>query len=194
MKNYELYLEVLNKKLEGFFENQKPYIFCQKGCAKCCQNAEFPFSELEVKYLLEGFLSLPKEIQDVIEANIVKLINEKKAFGGEKFLYTCPFLIDNVCSLYKYRGIVCRTFGLIANRAEEKVKVPFCYQEGLNYSNVIDLETGKLSLQKLKELSAGVEPVGFNIGYEFLTGERVERAFNLHFGEKKPLIEWFLDV
>ena len=54
-KNYELYLSQIDSKLKDFFERQKPYIHCKLGCAKCCKNAEFPYTRLEVTYLLNGF-------------------------------------------------------------------------------------------------------------------------------------------
>ena len=56
MENYLKYLEFIDSKLHKFFERQKDYIFCKKGCAKCCKNAEFPYSLIELKYLLTGFL------------------------------------------------------------------------------------------------------------------------------------------
>ena len=61
-ENYEKYLEFLNLKLQGFFENQKPYIFCKKGCAKCCKNAQFPFSCVEVAYLTSKLKTLDENI------------------------------------------------------------------------------------------------------------------------------------
>ena len=59
LQNYEKYLEFLNTKLNKFFEQQEPYIFCKDGCSLCCQNAQFPYSLLEVQYLLKGLFELP---------------------------------------------------------------------------------------------------------------------------------------
>ena len=72
--NYAVYLEFLNEKLKKFFESQKPYIFCRKGCAKCCKNSQFPYSAIEFRYLLNGALTLDKRIQEKIEANIKELL------------------------------------------------------------------------------------------------------------------------
>ena len=55
LSNYLFYMGYLNRKLEGFFENQSPYIFCKNGCSKCCQNGEYPFSKAEFDYLMVGF-------------------------------------------------------------------------------------------------------------------------------------------
>ena len=73
LSNYIFYLNYLNRKLEGFFEHQSPYIFCKKGCSKCCQNGEYPFSKLEFDYIMVGFLQLPVDVQEKIK-NKVKVI------------------------------------------------------------------------------------------------------------------------
>ncbi len=193
LNNYLDYLVFIDKKLEKFFNKQKDYIFCKKGCGLCCQNAQFPYSKIEMQYLFLGAKELPKEIFDKIEANIEKILKNKKDFKGEKFVYDCPFLIDNVCSVYDFRGIICRSFGLmsIIQGTDKKNQVPFCYAKGLNYSNVIDPETKQVSAEKFKLTGIEEEPLAFNVSYDFLTGKDFEEAFKFEFGEKKPLIDWF---
>ncbi len=190
--NYVAYLEFLDKKLTKFFKSQKPFIFCKKGCAKCCKNAEFPYSALEARYLIDGALSLSEPVQKRIEENLQKTIALKKKFKGKKFLYNCPFLIDDVCCVYDYRGIICRSFGLMTNQGDGKVKAPFCAYEGQNYSNVLNLKKNTISQRKYKRLGVKEEPLGFNISYKYLTDKEFEETFHLSFGEKKPLIEWFM--
>ena len=189
--NYERYLRFINSKIDKFFERQKPYIFCQKGCAKCCKNAEFPFSLIELKYLLAGFLTLDKETQNIIEANLAKLRKEREEFKGENFRYDCPFLINDVCSVYEYRGVICRSFGLLSTGLDGRVKVPFCCYEGYNYSNVIDMETKMISAEKVKTGNFPEQPLAFNVTYKYLTDPDFEKEFNFQFGDKKPLIDWF---
>ena len=193
-ENSEKYFNFINTKLEGFFENQKPYIFCKKGCAKCCHNAQFPFSCLEAYYLSTHIKTLNSDIQEIITQNIININRKKSEFKGEKFMYDCPFLIDEVCCVYDYRGIICRSFGLIENKKDGVSGVPFCYELGLNYSNVFDFEKNKITKEKWNASGIKIEPSGFNIGYEFLTSEKFERAYKIKFGEKKPLIDWFCDV
>ncbi len=192
-ENYEKYLAFLNQRLEGFFKKQEPYIKCQKGCAKCCKNAEFPYSKMEFKYLLSGFLTLDKEVQDKIENQIKEVVDKKQGFKGDKFLYDCPFLVDDLCSVYEYRGIVCRAFGLIESVKDGKSKIPFCAYQGLNYSNVLDTEKKMITNEKFKASGIKQEPVSFNVGYKFLTEEAFENRFNFKFEEKKALIDWFIN-
>ena len=190
--NYEKYLEFLNEHLAKFFENQKEYICCKKGCSLCCENGEYPYSKIEMDYLLEGLKKLDIKQQKQIKENIEEIIAKKKEYTGKTFVYKCPFLINNSCSVYEYRGVVCRAFGLIENASEGNPKIPFCAYQELNYSNVLDKEKKVLTTEKYKALNLKEEPVGFNISYKFLTDEAFEKKFQFQFGEKLPLINWFI--
>ena len=85
LKNYEKYLDFVTVKLDKFFEEQKPYIACKKGCARCCKNAEFPYSLLEVNYLSEGIKALDEKTQDIIADNIAEVNIKKEKFERERF-------------------------------------------------------------------------------------------------------------
>lgn len=195
--NYNLFLQLLQKKIDKFFDNQKEYIECKEGCGLCCKNAQFPFTEIEFQFLLNGFFKLEEKLQMKIMEKIEQIINDKQTFLTEnpegKFLYDCPFLIDNKCSVYFFRGIVCRTFGLMSfdPNSEEKSKVPFCAFKGLNYSKVIDAETKIVSEDKYLALGFKNEPIAFNIKYKNLLDKEYEDSFGFKFGDAKPLIDWF---
>ncbi len=191
--NYKKYLEFLDSKLSVFFERQKPYIFCYRGCGKCCKNSQFPYSLMEITYLLEGYKNLDKTTQTAVEENIIKILEAKRNFCGAKFQHDCPFLINNECSVYEYRGVVCRAFGLMTYDEDGTKKAPFCYSEGLNYSNVIDLNTETVSQEKFEALNVEEEPLAFNVSYKFLTSTEFEKDFNFKFKDKKPMIEWFIE-
>lgn len=191
LKAYANYLDFLDSRLDKFFKTQKPYIFCKKGCAKCCKHAQFPYSLLEMKYLLSGLEDLKQETLYQIEENLQNILKCKAKFKGKKFLYDCPFLINEQCSVYNHRGIICRTFGLITQYENGTIKSPFCAHKSLNYSNVLNLKKKTISVRKFKKLNVKEEPLGFNISYKFLTCSAFEEQFNLKFGEIKPLIEWF---
>ncbi len=192
INGYIEYLNFLNEKLEKFFHSQKPFIFCKQGCSKCCKNAQFPYSVIEMKYLLNGLVTLDKTTIAVIEKNLETILENRKHFKGKKFRYDCPFLIDEKCSVYEYRGVVCRTFGLMTKYENDKLRAPFCTFQGLNYSNVLNLKKRTVSARKYKKLNVKEEPLGFNISYKYLTDEEFEQTFGFKFGEKKPLIEWFI--
>lgn len=138
LENYIKYLKFLDLKLNKFFSRQKPYIRCTKGCALCCKNAEYPYSEIEIQYIMQGAWQLDVQSRKLILKNIKEIRFKNLNFKGETFKYDCPFLINKECSVYEYRGIVCRAFGLINIGADGRFKVPFCCFQGYNYANVME--------------------------------------------------------
>lgn len=188
--NYLKYLNMLDDKLKQFFLNQKSYIFCKKGCAKCCKNAQYPFSEIEFQYLLTGYFALPNEIKQQICLNIKQIIAEKNQKNENNFTYECPFLLNNTCTVYKYRGIMCRTFGLLNAVEGIGSEVPFCALDGLNYSNVYDRKNQKISRKMFEQLNIKEEPIAYNIKYKFLTSQEFGNGYGFKFGQVKPLIQW----
>ena len=194
--NYIQYLFDVTKELNKFFEAQKNYIFCKKGCAKCCKNAVFPYTEVEFNLLIRGMMNLDKKLQPQIMDKVEEIIQAKKFTTEKPFVYDCPFLINDVCSVYNYRGLICRAFGLMSFKkgSNEKTKVPFCAFEGLNYSNVVDVDTQIVSGEKVKATGFETEPLAYNISYSTLTDESKAKSYGFTFGESKPLIDWFENV
>ena len=137
--NYPEFIKELDKKLEKYFNSQSCNICCRAGCSSCCEKGDYPLSEIELEYLMTGFIELPAEVKIKVQENIK--IMEK---GGR-----CPFLIDKLCSIYPYRPIICRTHGLAYLMKDGRANVPYCVNEGKNYSNVY--KKGELLAEPIKE-------------------------------------------
>ena len=180
INRYRSYLDFIDLKLKGMFENQAPFIKCKKGCDYCCKEGYYPASELEYLNLMLFYNKLEPNTKTVIDDNISVLLNSP----AKKF-YTCPFLIDGACSIYPARPIICRTFGLMSFNAKGVKKVPFCVDLGLNYAEVYKKEDSTIT-----DSSEEVEPLAYNIDRGFLRSKSIERDFDLFFGDDKPLIEW----
>lgn len=192
LESYCYYLELMNKKLEKFFNEQSPYIHCKEGCSKCCEQGEFPCSELEFSFLKIGYSQLRPEIKYIIQENIEKIRKEHDT--TQDIINTqCPFLINNRCSIYFYRPIICRTFGLPFFDKNDKLKVPFCYKEGLNYSEVYDPEKNILSEELFLKTGYNIEPLAYNLSLNFLINKVGKEAMKLDFGEQKTIIKWMLE-
>jgi len=179
---YEKFLEELDLKLKSYFEFHSSNIKCKSGCSNCCEIGDYPFSELEMKYLMHGFLALDENLKKVIRDKINLLKSKNK---GEHFFYECPFLINKKCSVYKYRGITCRTFGLayITDKknsdGKSYVKVPECVKLGLNYSDCyLDSEVEVLPIEENLDLPKVIE-------------SDLAKKYNFEFGELRSLINWF---
>lgn len=192
LNKYRIYLEYLEKKLGEYFTEQAPYIFCKAGCSSCCEKGEYPFTEIEFSYLMLGVQTLSPEIIQKIEENIEKIRQDKKNNKEKKFMHACPFLIDKKCSLYQFRGIICRSHGLAFFDKNKKLLVPACVDEGLNYSNVYDFENKTISSEKYKATGIEQEPLAHNVGVYYLTDNEITKMLGLDFGEIKPMCEFFL--
>jgi len=196
MEQYENYLGIIGVSLKKFFEQQSPFISCKEGCAICCETGEYPFSQLEFQYAMMGYNNLPENEKTIVKAKLEQVIQDKKESKDEVFMHECPFLIDKKCSIYKYRGIICRNYGLMYYETDDnnevKYRLPCCVHHKLNYSNVYDKETGMISSKKWRETGLDVEPESYNIGREFLLNNNTTKELGLEFGESKALIDWFL--
>lgn len=158
------YLELINKldlQLKEFFEAQADYIKCKEGCSFCCENGDYPISEIELRFLMLGYAQLDNSVKKQVQKNIAQI---KK---GE----ACPFLVQKKCSLYFYRPIICRVHGLAYFYSEKKAKVPYCANLGLNYSNVYN--EGELL----------VEPISENLDSQNILKD-------LEYGEIRNLYDW----
>lgn len=177
LQRYEKFLKVLDKRLERYFEEQCEFVKCKEGCSVCCEVGEYPFSRLELEYLMSGFMQLPSDVKRNIKKEI-ELLKHKNPK-----MYKCPFLVDKKCAVYPYRGIVCRTHGLAwYDEDENKIRLPYCVNKGLNYSKVFDRETGEVFLQN---------PIKEHLRIDSILRSEEAEDFELECGEIRPLKDWF---
>lgn len=137
--NYQKFLQEFDCKLEKYFKKNAIFICCKSGCSACCETGDYPISQLELEYLMQGFVSLDNTLKRQVQENI-KTIQR----GGK-----CPFLIDKKCSVYPYRPIICRVHGLAYLCKRNTVKVPYCVNEGKNYSTVYN--SGEITINPIQE-------------------------------------------
>ena len=120
---------------------------------------------------MAGFQSLDKNVKNTIRNNIAAVKGQKE--------YKCPFLINNLCSLYERRGIICRTYGL-AYLSDGKIKLPQCANEGLNYSEIFC--DGIITISN---------PIRKNLRTDKILTDEIAQKYNLEAGEIRRLIDWF---
>ena len=159
--NYEKFLENLDKRLGQYFELHNEHIKCCLGCSSCCETGDYPLSQIELEYLMQGFTGLSNEDKKIVQNNIKNIIK-----GG-----TCPFLINKKCSVYPFRPIICRVHGLAYLCHGDIVKVPYCTNEGKNYTNAY--KDGEIEINPIKE----------NL-------DTVELLKDFNFGEIRNLYDW----
>ncbi len=139
MNNYRKFLKEFDRKLENYFNQHKEHVHCKIGCSSCCENGDYPLSQIELEYLMLGYINLDNETKIKVQKNI-KSIQK----GGQ-----CPFLIEKKCSIYEYRPIICRVHGLAYIISNNRVKVPYCVYENKNYSKVYN--NGEITINPIPE-------------------------------------------
>lgn len=139
MLPYIDFLNQLDKKLDVYLKQQSEHIHCKAGCSACCEKGDYPISQIELEYLMQGYAVLDNETKIMVQNNIRNI--EK---GGK-----CPFLIEQKCSIYPCRPIICRVHGLAYLFKGGVVKVPYCANEGKNYSDVY--KNGEIFVEPIKE-------------------------------------------
>ncbi len=185
--NYKKFLEVVDDDLRKIFEYQSEYIVCTKGCAHCCKRGDFPTSELEFKYLSIGYEDLDNETKILIQKNIEELKNSNTQS------YTCPFLINNSCSIYQHRPLVCRAFGVLTEDSKGNPSFPFCTTLGLNFGKIYDKEKQHLSSELVHKNNYKIFPKIFRLSNNVIMNLPLAKELNLNFGETKILIDFFRD-
>lgn len=189
-KRYEIFIYALNKELQKMFNNQSEFIKCKEGCSYCCEKGEYPFSELEFNYLMNGYKQLDKESISEIKENIKNINKEKNNNENKTFMYKCPFLINKRCSVYKYRGIICRTFGLLCAHNDGRLTIPFCHEYGLNYAQLYDKELGQLIDERNGVKLSKTEPSAYKIERDNIMNLSIAKNLNIQWGDSKTLIEF----
>lgn len=189
-KRYQIFLNLLQKELGKMFSDQSEFIVCKEGCSYCCEQGEYPFSEIEFNYLLEEYKTLAPDIKQQILFNIAK-VNEKLSAHktGKKFMYDCPFLINKRCSVYEHRGIICRTFGLLCEHDDGRLTIPFCHDYGLNYAKVYSQEKGQIITTENGEQLCKTEPKAFKTERTHIQNLSIAKNLNIDWGESKTLID-----
>ena len=181
-ENYKKFLNDFDELLSYLFKLQKKYIKCRKGCTNCCTKGDYPFSHLEFLYLTEGFINLPENKKILVQQNIRKLLLDKQEYKGERFEHVCPFLINDECCVYEYRGIICRTFGVCYyDDKEGYVRLPDCVYNNLNYSEYFDKENNILNIQDVPKVNLRIDRV---------LNSKLAQKYNLKPGEILPMLEW----
>lgn len=182
--SFKLFLNDFDNILNFLFEQQKEYIFCKKGCSMCCQKGNYPFSRIEFWYITQGYINLDDNIKKIVQQNIKDLRQQRKNKKEDIiFEHKCPFLINNECCIYEYRGIICRTFGLCYyDDKNGYVRIPDCAKYGLNYSEQYNNKTKELSIKNVPYVNLRIDRV--------LESE-LAKKHGIKCEQIRPLLDWF---
>lgn len=190
LNNYIHYIGLVQDEISKMFEQQKEYICCHEGCCSCCEEGMYPYSELEFRYLMKGYARLDRDTKQEVINSSRDLLKVYKENNCEYFKHKCPFLINKQCCVYPYRGLICRTHGLITEDDSGKLTLPYCAGLGLNYSKVYNTSTKMILLETVEKEHYKIIPKAFNLSRKNLMNLSLAKKLCLDFGETKMLIEW----
>lgn len=88
-------------------ERYRAHLQCGAGCSGCCHHHLSVFA-VEAAVLTEAIQALPPTIQERIRQQAMDI----KAQEARDERVACPLLVDNLCSVYASRPLICRTQGL----------------------------------------------------------------------------------
>ncbi len=132
LKLYEKFLIQVDAFEQKVLTRYGEHIACRKGCSRCCiLQSVFPVEA----YIISEYLK---------SAERSELSNSA---GGE----SCPFLDDDVCTVYPVRPVICRTHGY---PILTEGGVDFCPD---NFSDLDSIDSEYiLSLDNLNKSLAGI--------------------------------------
>lgn len=105
------------------------FVACRKGCSHCC-NISVVITEFEAKKLAKVSGRKPARVRKTAQRDTLV----KKHFG-----VPCPFLKDNLCSIYEHRPFACRTHVNLSDTAffcNTAIKPEWSFVPSLNLQGI----------------------------------------------------------
>jgi uncharacterized protein len=117
------------------------HLACRAGCSGCCQHHLSVFA-VEAAHIATALTAMPEDLR----LRLVKQaqqVNEQETRGEA---VACPLLVDERCSIYAARPLICRTQGLplLFEMAEGESEVDFCPLNFTTESALAELNEAQL--------------------------------------------------
>ncbi|MBI4909146.1 MAG: YkgJ family cysteine cluster protein [Acidobacteria bacterium] len=136
-----------NRRLHG------ARIKCGPGCTDCCGQL-FQITEIEAAWVSVGVSRMEEEERMRLRGRAARYLEDRKAVVARKGMQEawgrlpppgsrlpCPALVEGVCSIYEYRPLICRKFGMPLYNPDKPGQVFACE---LNFRNGEPIEDGQL--------------------------------------------------
>jgi Fe-S-cluster containining protein len=185
VKNLDELYEITSKTTDNV-KKSYPNIICKSGCNACCKTygspGTFAIEWERIKNFLDnseqGYRDTIKNSLEEVKNQLRKTVAENPNTDMEKIVNNiqCPFLQNEVCSIYMIRPLICRMFGSFGSKPlptqPDRMEVFTCEMEKDRWNEEIRNKTLKnLTLpdrdyfyNKLQELN-GKEEAIFLINY-----------------------------
>lgn len=153
------HLVTLRRKVDAHFdataERDGDAITCTAGCAQCCHR-RFDVFEVEAAPIRAALAALERD-QPGVRARV------RAQADAPTHSERCPLLVDDRCTIYAQRPLICRSHGLpVAVEDNDALHVSWCtlnYRDGDPPSeSIVLLEAINAPLAMLTELEAPDAP------------------------------------
>lgn len=122
-QTYQQFIEEVDALADRLSAHYSKHLVCRAGCSGCCQHHLSVF-DVEAAVIAAAVSALPGETRRRIEQQAREV--EEREQRGEAV--ACPLLVDDHCSIYESRPLICRTQGLplLYEADDGEQEVDFC--------------------------------------------------------------------
>ena len=134
---YQQFLQHINDLSERLHTHYAQHLVCRAGCSGCCHHHLSVF-KIEANAIAEAVAALPEEMRQRVTEQARQMTDDEAV--------ACPLLVNDRCSIYAARPIICRTQGLpLLLEAENGTpEVDFCPLNFTATDASVDLTEDKL--------------------------------------------------
>ena len=111
-----------SKAFDTYLSKYADNMQCQKGCSNCCYT-DLTIMSWEESLIYEWFAKLSPDEKSDLKKRWNNNKNPKSKIVFNQPALPCAFLIDDQCSIYEARPIICRTQGMFVTWTEEKAEI-----------------------------------------------------------------------
>src|SRR5262247_3450379 len=170
MSSYRKFIEQVDLLIAKLQARYSKHLVCRAGCAGCCHHHLSVFA-VEAEEARAAIETLPAPIRARVEEQAREVI--KREAQGEPV--ACPLLVDDRCSIYEFRPLICRTQGLplLIEAEDVEREVDFCPlnfteagaiddldEEHLLPLDMLNLRLAFVNLEHCREIRLGDEASG----------------------------------
>jgi len=122
-------------------ERYRSHLVCRAGCSGCCDH-DLSVFEVEADAVRTAVQALPAGLRQ----RLARQVREAQEHNARGEPVACPLLVNNRCSIYEARPIICRSQGLpLLYRAEDgNPEVDYCLLNFTQPGAIQDLDADYL--------------------------------------------------
>ena len=169
LTKYQQLITEVNDLTARLNERYRAHLQCRSGCSGCCHHhlSVFPVEAATVKSAIQN---LPQILQERIHQQALVITEQQTEI--------CPLLVNDKCSIYDSRPIICRTQGLpLLYEAEDgNQEVDFCPLNFTSENATDSLEENHLVPLDALNLKLSIANLEFCQAHEIEANHRIKIA------------------